>query len=81
MDTKLTLKLKKKVIDQAKRYAAEHETSLSKIIENYLAAITSESEEKDEISPLVKSLSGVIQLPQDFNSKDQLHKHLNEKYL
>ena len=81
MDTKLTLKLKKKVIDQAKKYAAEHEISLSKIIENYLAAITSESEKKDEISPLVKSLSGVIQLPSDFSIKEQLHKHLNEKYL
>ena len=81
MDTKLTLKLKKKVIDQAKKYAAAHEISLSKIIENYLAAITSESEKKEEISPLVKSLSGVIQLPSDFNSKGQLHKHLNEKYL
>ncbi len=81
MDTKLTLKLKKRVIDQAKRYAADHETSLSKMIENYLAAITAESEEKDEISPLVKSLSGVIQLPLDSNGKELLHKHLNEKYL
>lgn len=81
MDTKLTLRLKKRVIDQAKRYAADHETSLSKMIENYLAAITAESEEKDEISPLVKSLSGVIQLPQSTNDKELLHKHLNEKYL
>lgn len=81
MDTKLTLRLKKRVIDQAKRYAADHDTSLSKIIENYLAAITAESEEKDEISPLVKSLSGVIQLPQSVNDKELLHKHLNEKYL
>lgn len=81
MDTKLTLRLKKRVIDQAKRYAADHETSLSKMIENYLAAITAESEEKDEISPLVKSLSGVINLPQSANDKELLHKHLNEKYL
>ncbi len=81
MDTKLTLRLKKRVIDQAKKYAADHETSLSKIIENYLAAITSESEENEEISPLVKSLSGIIHLPTDFNSKEELHKHLNEKYL
>lgn len=81
MNTKLTLKLKKKVIDQAKRYASEHETSLSKMIENYLAAITAGSKEKDDISPLVKSLSGVIQLPLDSNGKEFLHKHLNEKYL
>ncbi len=81
MDTKLTLRLKKRVIDQAKKYAADHETSLSKIIENYLAAITSESEEEEEISPLIKSLSGIIHLPADYNSKEDFHKHLNEKYL
>jgi len=81
MDTKLTLKLKKNVIDQAKKYASDHETSLSKIIENYLAAITTESNRMDEISPLVKSISGVIRLPKDFNHKANFHKHLNEKYL
>jgi len=81
MNTKLTLKLKKKVIDQAKKYASDHETSLSKIIENYLAAITTESNNKDEISPLVKSISGVIRVPKDFDHKESIHKHLKEKYL
>ena len=81
MDTKLTLKLKKTVIEQAKKYASDHETSLSRIIENYLAAITAESNENDEISPLVKSISGVIHVSKDFNHKENFHKHLNEKYL
>jgi len=80
MDTKLTLKLKKTVIERAKKYASDHETSLSRIIENYLAAITAESNEKDEISPLVKSISGVIHQSKDFNHKENFHKHLNEKY-
>jgi hypothetical protein len=81
MDTKLTLKLKKTVIDQAKKYASDHETSLSRIIENYLAAITAESTETEDISPLVKSISGVISVPPNFNHKENFHKHLNEKYL
>jgi hypothetical protein len=81
MDTKLTLKLKKKVIDQAKKYANDHETSLSKLIENYLSAITTESAEKESISPLVKSISGVIELPNDFNHKENYHKLITEKYL
>lgn len=81
MDTKLTLKLKKTVIDQAKKYASDHETSLSRIIENYLAAITAESTETEGISPLVKSISGVINIPLNFNHKESFHKHLNEKYL
>ena len=55
METKLTLRLKKKVIDQAKKYANDHETSLSKLIENYLSAITNESKSIENISPLVLS--------------------------
>jgi hypothetical protein len=81
METKLTLRLKKKVIDQAKKYANDHETSLSKLIENYLSAITIEIKSVENISPLVKSLSGVIHLPNSEDLKEKYHKHINEKYL
>ncbi len=80
METKLTLRLKKRVIDQAKKYANDHETSLSKLIENYLEAVTIASDEEDHISPLVKSLSGVIQLSDNPDLKEQYHKHITEKY-
>lgn len=81
MDTKLTLKLKKKVIDQAKKYADDHKTSLSKLIENYLAAITAELSVNEDISPLVKSISGVIELPDNFDHKENYHNQISEKYL
>ena len=81
METKLTLRLKKKVIDQAKKYANDHDTSLSKLIENYLSAITNESKSLENISPLVQSLSGVIQIDTTEESKGKYHEHLNEKYL
>lgn len=81
METKLTLKLKKQVIDRAKKYAHDRETSLSRLIENYLEAITAPANDLDEISPLVKSISGVIKLPEDFDHKENYRKYLNEKYL
>ena len=81
METKLTLRLKKNVIDQAKRYANDHETSLSKLIENYLSAITTETKSVVKISPLVQSLSGVIQLTKDEDTNVKYREHLNEKYL
>jgi hypothetical protein len=81
METKLTLRLKKKVIDQAKKYANDHETSLSKLIENYLSAITNETKTDETISPLVKSLTGVIHLSATEDLKEKYHKHINEKYL
>ena len=81
METKLTLRLKKKVIDQAKKYANDHETSLSKLIENYLSAITDDTKTNEGISPLVKSLSGVIHLPANEDHKVKYHEHINEKYI
>ena len=81
METKLTLRLKKKVIDQAKKYANDHETSLSKLIENYLSAITNESKSIEKISPLVESLSGIIQLSENEDPKGRYQEHIEEKYL
>jgi len=80
METKLTIRLKKKVIDQAKKYANDHDTSLSKLIENYLSAITNEKKPIDHISPLVLSLSGVIEMEGNEDIKGKYHDHLNEKY-
>ena len=80
METKLTLRLKKKVIDQAKEYANVHKTSLSKLIENYLSAITGEKKPVQNISPLVKTLSGIIHLPGNKDLKQQYHSHVNKKY-
>jgi hypothetical protein len=81
MVTKLTLKLKKKVIEQAKQYASDHDTSLSRLIENYLSAITTETNSENDISTLVKSLSGIIELPVDADHKGEYNHHLIEKYL
>jgi len=81
MDAKLTLVLDKQVIEKAKSYAAAKKTSLSKLIESYLASVTAEERTKEDISPLVKSLSGVIIIPQDFDYKDEYASHLAKKYL
>lgn len=62
MDTKLTLKLNVSVIEQAKQYAKENNISLSRMIENYLKAITERENKGIKISPLVESLTGVIQI-------------------
>jgi len=80
MNTKLTLNLKEAVIERAKQYAKSQNTSLSRIIENFLQNLTDTENEKDEISPLVKSLSGVIKLPEDFDHKTAYTEHLTNKY-
>ena len=62
MDTKLTLKVNQTVIKQAKKYAQKRKTSISRLVENYLQKLTDPKDELTglKITPLVKSLSGVI---------------------
>jgi len=79
MDTKLTLKLNGAIIEQAKAYAKKKNTSLSKLIESYLGLLIDPDEEQ-EVTPLVKSLSGVIDLPKDFDNKNSYRKHILNKY-
>ena len=79
MDTKLTLKLNSDIIEQAKTYAKKKNTSLSKLIESYLGLLI-DPNEKQEVTPLVKSLSGVIDLPKDFDHKTNYRKHIINKY-
>lgn len=63
MDAKLTLKLNEDVIIRAKRYAANRNQSLSRLIENYLDFITQDNSDNFEISPFVKSISTGKSIP------------------
>ncbi len=80
MDTKLTLSLNKTIIEQAKTYAKLNKISLSKLIESYLATLTGKEKGEIEITPLVKSLSGVINLDGKINVKEEYADYLIEKY-
>jgi Family of unknown function (DUF6364) len=81
MDTKLTLSLDKEIIEAAKAYARHRNTSLSNLIENYLVSVTSlESGNGGDISPLVKSLSGVLTLDKKADNKKQYADYLSNKY-
>lgn len=80
MDTKLTLKLNEDIIEKAKEYAKSKKTSLSDLIENYLHKLTNDKKSKNTITPLVKSLSGVISLPKDYDDKKDYTEFLTNKY-
>jgi hypothetical protein len=80
MNTKLTLRLNENVIKRAKNWAQIHKTSLSKMIESYLNSVTSQRSENITITPLVESLSGVIELPKDYDYRKEYTDHLSKKY-
>ena len=60
METKLTLKLDKSIIQSAKKYAEDNDKSLSKLVEDYFRNLLTEDEPTKKNSPLVEELSGVI---------------------
>jgi len=81
MDNKLTLKLDNQVIERAKSYARRKNTSLSKLIESYLQFLTSGNKtDSDEVTPLVKSLSGILDASKLSDSESAYKKHLTKKY-
>jgi hypothetical protein len=84
MDTKLTIKLDKYVIDKAKDYASLHKKSLSRLIESYLKSLVvqdnSNDNEEIRISPFVKSISSGVSIPADLDYKKDYTNHLIEKY-
>jgi hypothetical protein len=84
MDTKLTLKLNKEVIEKAKEFARIHKVSLSRMIESYLYSLVNKEDpvlEKDfEISPFVKSMQTGVKIPADYDYKKAYGDHLEKKY-
>jgi len=76
MDSKLTVKVPRHVLANAKRYAHAHQTTLTALISIYLRQIPIEAEVLDK-APIVRRLTGV--LSQDVSIGDYRH-HLEEKY-
>lgn len=78
MTTKLTLKLKRSTVERGKNYAKKKKTSFSKLVESYIDKITEEPGDF-EITPFVKSLTGVIPPPAK-NYKSEYNDYLSKKY-
>jgi len=81
MDKKLTLSLDQHIVEKAKHFAKYNNTSLSKMIEAYFNSLTNVKDENNiPVTPLVKSLTGIIKLPADFDYPSERTKHLMKKY-
>jgi len=82
MNTKLTLKLDKAVIQKAKVFAKENKVSLSALVENYFESLTNTDDNKElNISPAVRALSGVLKIKARRETDEIRDEYLMEKYL
>jgi len=79
MNTKLTLKLNQDIIKLAKQFAKEHKKSLSKLVEHYFKYLIQDNKHI-EYSPLIKELSGIISLPDDFDTSKVYTEFLLKKH-
>ena len=73
---KLTLRLNQRLIKQAKEYAAQHNISVSELVETYFLHLDLEREAAH--TPLVQRLTGI--LPADVDVKQEYEEYLVEKY-
>ena len=74
-ETKLTVRVPRKLLENAKRYASENNTTLTDLIGAYLEKLP--VKQALENAPLVRNLSGSLS---DRVSVDDYRAHLNQKY-
>jgi hypothetical protein len=79
MQTKLTLRLDKELINRAKSYARKSGKSVSQIVAGYFSLLDIKPlKEEPDFSPLVRSLKGSLKGAKI--SKEDYHQYLEEKY-
>ena len=81
MTTKLTLTVEESTIKKAKSYAKNTGRSLSELIENYLETLVDQNNDKEQLSPKLKQLIGIVKLPENFDEKKELNDYYANKHL
>ncbi len=76
METKLTVRVPRKVLENAKRYAKKNNTTLTELISTYLEHIPAVQEPLAN-APIVRHLTGILS---PNVSESDYKKHLEEKY-
>jgi len=79
MSKKLTLRLDETVIERAKEYASRRDTSVSRLVEAYFAAVTEENREREpkSLSDTTRQFIGLLEEADEGDYKQ----YLEEKYL
>lgn len=80
MQTKLTLRLDKKLIQKAKEHSSHKGKSISQLVAEYFALLSQNYNTNNiELMPVTRSLKGYLR-NKKADVKDY-HKHLEDKYL
>lgn len=83
MDTKLTLRLDKEIIDRIKIYASKQHKSLSALTEDLYKIYMLKDENRDElelITPIARKYKGIIDKT-SFDVDNSKYQYLREKHI
>ena len=85
MQTKLTLRLEKSLIDQAKVWADEKKLSLSHIVSMIFQHLTTKDQRKEELHPFMQKIIGIARKkgsnsPTDKEIKEEYFSYLEKKF-
>lgn len=76
IQTKLTIRVERQWIERAKQYAAEHGTTVTHLVSDYLRRLPT-SNEQMPVTPILRRLTGI--LPSDVSTEEH-HEYLADKY-
>ena len=74
--TKLTIRVPRDLLEGAKRYASEHNTTMTRLVSEYLRRLSTQENALAD-APIVQRLSGTLS---QRASVDDYRQHLEEKY-
>lgn len=78
MQTRVELNIDRNVVDFAEQYAKSKNTDLSSLVEEYFNSLNNRTRKK--FSPQIEKISGVIQLDENYNYKEDIADYLTGKY-
>ena len=78
--TKLTLSVEPEIVREAKRSAAQQNTSLSALFGRLLRAMSKPHSADLDTSPVTRRATGLVKLPHDVEDADLLGQALVEKH-
>jgi hypothetical protein len=76
---KLTLSVDEDVIREAKRIAAEQNTSVSAMFSRFVQAMAHDAASGTKLGPLTRRLTGVARLPEGASAQDVLNDALLDR--
>lgn len=74
---RLNITLEPEAAERARRYSRRHNTSISRLVNEFLAQLPDEDEAPGELSPAVRRLLGIAEGGPD---QEAYRRHLREKY-